>query len=96
MSANSALSEMFDRYTVSEWIEQKLYPMHSKLLAHRREAQRVRTVRSWPARPFQPLEELKVLGIGIVPTFHPVIADTGRPKRRVQAPDYYSSRRRGN
>ena len=113
LSANSALSEMFDRYTVSEWIEQKLYPMfdrytvsewieqklypmHSKLLTHRREAQQVRTVRSWPARPYQPLEELKVLGIGIVPTIQPVVADTGRPQRRVQAPDYYSSRRRGS
>ena len=96
MSANSALSEMYDRYTVSEWIEQKLYPMHSKLATIRSEADRARTVRKWPARPYQPLEELKLLGIGIVPTFEPVLAETGRPKRKVQAPDYYSSRRKGS
>ena len=96
MSANSALSEMFDLYTVSEWIEQKLYPMHSKVATIRSEAESVRTVRSWPARPYQPLEELKLLGIGIVPTFQPVLPDNGQPKRKVQAPDYYSSRKRGS
>merc|ERR1712128_378710 len=41
-SANSALSEMFDHYTVSEWIEQKLYPMYSKLSNIRSEADGLR------------------------------------------------------
>ena len=95
MSANSALSEMFDRYTVSEWMEQKVYPMHSKLVTIRKSATMMRTVRSWPARPYQPLAELEQLGVGMVTTAQPVVVHTDRNKRRVQAPDYYSSRRRG-
>ena len=96
MSVNSALSEMYDRYTVSEWMEQKLYPMHSKLVTIRREANRARSVRKWPARPYEPLDSLKMIGIGIVPTFQPALAETGSPNRKVQAQDYYSSRRRGS
>ena len=57
-SANSALSEMFDHYTVSEWIEQKLYPMYSKLSLIRSEADELRRVKFWPARPYQPLKAL--------------------------------------
>ena len=64
-SANSALSEMFDRFTVSEWIEQKVYPMYSKLSRIRSEADNLRRVKYWPSRPYEPLEVLKGLGIGV-------------------------------
>ena len=64
-NANSALSEMFDHYTVSEWIEQKLYPMYSKLSHIRNEADTLRRVKYWPSRPYEPLEALKGLGIGV-------------------------------
>ena len=64
-SANSALSEMFDHYTVSEWIEQKLYPLYSKLSSIRNQADDLRRVKYWPARPYPPLEALKGLGIGV-------------------------------
>ena len=67
-SANSALSEMFDHYTVSEWIEQKLYPMYSKLSRIRNEADGLGRVKYWPARPYEPLETLKGLGIGVPDT----------------------------
>ena len=67
-SANSALSEMFDHYTVSEWIEQKLYPLYSKLSSIRSEADSLRRVKYWPARPYPPLEALKGLGIGVPDT----------------------------
>ena len=67
-SANSALSEMFDHYTVSEWIEQKLYPMYSKLSHIRNEADGLRRVKYWPSRPYEPLEALKGLGIGVPQT----------------------------
>ena len=67
-SANSALSEMFDHYTVSEWIEQKLYPMYSKLSHIRHEADALGRVKYWPARPYPPLEALKGLGIGVPDT----------------------------
>ena len=72
-------------------------------------------------RPYEPLEALKGLGIGVEPTSesksearepshklrrwegvkkerrvkeHEVETETEPPKRRVQAPDYYSSRRK--
>merc|ERR1719410_3344083 len=64
-SANSALSEMFDHFTVSEWIEQKVYPMYSKLSRIRSEADNLRRVKYWPSRPYEPLEVLKGLGIGV-------------------------------
>ena len=95
MSANSALSEMFDRYTVSEWMEQKVYPMHSKLVTIRKSATMMRTVRSWPARPYQPLAELEQLGVGMMTTVGPVVVLTDKQRHRVQPPNYYSSRGRG-
>ena len=30
-TSKAALAEMFDRFTVAEWIEQKLYPMYRYL-----------------------------------------------------------------
>jgi hexosaminidase len=63
--ANAALLEMFDHYTVSEWIEQKLYPLYSKLSSIKNQADDLRRVKYWPARPYPPLEALKGLGIGV-------------------------------
>ena len=31
-TSKEALAEMFDRFTVAEWIEQKLYPMYRYLI----------------------------------------------------------------
>jgi hexosaminidase len=49
-SSNGALSEMFDRFTVAEWVEQKLYPMYSRLSALRQQADSLRRVTAWPSR----------------------------------------------
>ena len=67
---------MFDHYTVSEWIEQKLYPMYSKLSLIRSEADELRRVKFWPARPYQPLEALLGLGIGIRDTPESAMVET--------------------
>lgn len=91
-SAKDALSEAFDHYTQAEWIEQKVYPMYRDLSNIRNEADRLRRIKHWPRRPFEPLEALKGLGIGAAPTQAPE-PSTGKPKRLVQQPDYYSSRR---
>merc|ERR1719192_1807343 len=119
-TSKEALAEMFDRFTVAEWIEQKLYPMYSRLSKLRQTADGLRGVSVWPSRPYEPLEALKGLGIGVEPTVESKVH--GRkpehklkrwdgvkkerrvrenevetevpPKRRVQAPDYYSSRRK--
>ena len=79
-SANSALTEMFDHYTVSEWIEQKLYPMYSKLSHIRNEADGLRRVKYWPSRPYEPLEALKGLGIGV-----PQTQETAAVKKSTQS-----------
>ena len=79
-NANSALSEMFDHYTVSEWIEQKLYPMYSKLSHIRNEADGLRRVKYWPSRPYEPLEALKGLGIGV-----PQTQETAAVKKSTQS-----------
>ena len=63
--ANTALSEMFDHYTTSEWIEQKIYPMYSKLSQIRTKAEVTKAVKAWPSRPYPPLESLLGLGIGL-------------------------------
>ena len=63
--ANTALSEMFDHYTTSEWIEQKVYPMFSKLSQIRRQSDELKTIKSWPSRPYPPLQALTDMGIGL-------------------------------
>lgn len=49
-SSKDALGEMFDRFTVAEWIEQKVYPMYKRLSQLRQAADKLRTVTSWPSR----------------------------------------------
>jgi len=119
-TSKEALREMFDRFTVAEWIEQKLYPMYSRLSKLRQNADGLRKVSVWPSRPYEPLEALKGLGIGVEPTVGSKVEggqpeheqkarhweaqkerrvkeneiETERPRRKVQAPDYYSSRRK--
>ena len=63
--ANTALMEMFDHYTASEWIEQKIYPMYSKLSQIRAKADATKSVKAWPSRPYPPLESLLGMGIGL-------------------------------
>merc|ERR1719187_2442081 len=94
-SARDALAEVFDHYTQSEWIEQKLYPLYQDLSTVRNEADRLRRFQSWPRRPFEPLEALKGLGIGLEPTTVPSVPSS-KPRRLVQQPDNYSRRSRRN
>ena len=94
VNAKSALSEIFDIFTVSEWIEQKLYPLYKKLNTLQNRAQKLRNRKTWPVRPNRPIKELSMFST--IPPSTTVIAEevTGRPKRRVQAPDYYLNRKR--
>ena len=55
---SSALSEMFDMYTVSEWLEQKILPLQLKLHDIRKQAELLNNLKSWPARPISPSAEL--------------------------------------
>ena len=94
MNANSALSEMFDTFTVSEWIEQKLYPLYKKLDTLQNKALKLRNRKTWPVRPNRPIEELSIFSRIPPSTTVTEEGETGRPKRRVQAPDYYLNRKR--
>jgi hexosaminidase len=62
-SAKDALAEVFDAYTVAEWVEQKLYPMVVQLEDMQRDATMLKSFRVWPKRPFAPLRDLERLGV---------------------------------
>lgn len=62
-SAKESLSDIFDMYTVAEWIEQKLYPMIKQLEDMQRDATVLKSHRIWPKRPFPPLPDLERLGV---------------------------------
>ncbi|XP_046658551.1 hexosaminidase D-like [Homalodisca vitripennis] len=62
-SAKDALAEVFDAYTVAEWIEQKLYPMVVQLEDMQKDATMLKSFRIWPKRPFAPLRDLERLGV---------------------------------
>ena len=61
--AKEALLEVFDIYTVAEWIEQKVLPMYKELARIKAEADALKKRRTWPARPFEVSPELSALGI---------------------------------
>ena len=63
--ANTALLEMFDHYTAAEWVEQKVYPMFTKLSQIRNLGDNMKTVKYWPSRPYPPLDTLTGMGIGV-------------------------------
>ena len=91
------------RYTVSEWIEQKIYPMYKSLVELKARAYAARARKTWPSRPLKPLKELEQFGVGLdsqpaandqpLPLdgarARQVVVQTVRPKRLVQMPDYY-------
>jgi hexosaminidase len=119
--AQSALGEVYDDFTVGEWIEQKIYPMLTELAKMKKNAASLKKEKHWPSRPLPILPELREFGVGIprapktsveakntnsdpivmqpVDQAPPVVyksADppdssqiTVRPKRLVQAPDFY-------
>lgn len=94
--AKQALSEVYDEYTVAEWIEQKIYPLYKDMEDLKIKAEKLRSKSLWPRRPFKPLQELQMFGIGLptsTSTTKPKDYDdsgaTVRPKRLVQQPDYY-------
>lgn len=103
--AYQALTEVYDDYTVFEWIEQKIYPQFKELLEFKKRAESLKSRSIWPKRPFPILKAVKEMIHSTTTTFKPSVdvqivnhraveqdADlpvTMRPKRLVQAPDYY-------
>ena len=103
-----ALSEIYDDYTVAEWIEQKIYPLHKDLNDFKARAESLKRRNTWPRRPFPILKAVQEMLATSTTTSKPLINPgdpnqngnqkdsdsdselvTVRPKRLVQAPDYY-------
>lgn len=57
--AEDALSQVFDKFTVAEWIEQNIYPSILKLEKLKANAEALRKARIWPVRPLPINEDLK-------------------------------------
>ena len=105
-----SLSEIYDDYTVAEWIEQKIYPLHKDLSDFKARAESLKRRNTWPRRPFPILKAVQEMLSTTTTTQKPLIVNgvikdspqaakyqsdfdenpaTVRPKRLVQAPDYY-------
>ncbi|XP_049786014.1 hexosaminidase D-like [Schistocerca cancellata] len=71
-SAQDSLQDVFDGYTITEWVEQRLYPLVRDLERLQQDAVALKAARTWPARPLPPLQDLRRLGI-------PLPGDPPRP-----------------
>lgn len=58
-----SLTGIFDKYTISEWIEQRIYPMIRELEKIQKEAHDLKTKKTWPKRPLPMLKELLKIGV---------------------------------
>ena len=100
--ANKALSEVYDDYTVGEWIEQKIYPLYKDLNDFKFRAESLKNRNTWPRRPFPLIKAVQNMIQSTTTTPKPMVVKidnfandnvaepvTVRPKRLVQAPDYY-------
>ncbi|KAK7790047.1 hypothetical protein R5R35_008251 [Gryllus longicercus] len=64
-SAHDSLEDVFDSYTISEWVEQRLYPSLKILEQMQRDAVTLKSNKIWPRRPLPPLWDLKRLGVSM-------------------------------
>lgn len=62
-SAYDALNEVFDYYTVAEWIEQRIYPYVVEIERLQNDTAALKRVHVWPSRPLMPLRDLQRLGV---------------------------------
>lgn len=62
-TSREALFDWFDEWTIGEWIELHIWPMLSKLETLNKEAESMKRVKHWPARPLPLLPQLAQYGI---------------------------------
>lgn len=62
--ARDVLREVFDEYTVAEWIEQNIYPWVLRLEKLWNDALSIKKTRTWPVRPLDPLPDLRRFNVG--------------------------------
>lgn len=51
--ARESLEEIFDQYTVNEWLEQRIYPYLKKLEQLEANALSLKAIKYWPVRPLK-------------------------------------------
>ncbi|XP_066140842.1 hexosaminidase D-like isoform X1 [Euwallacea fornicatus] len=64
-NAAEVLSGIVDNYTISEWIEQRVYPYLLALEKLQNQSMALKSVRYWPARPLPLLRDLERHGVVI-------------------------------
>nr|XP_023018796.1 hexosaminidase D-like [Leptinotarsa decemlineata] len=64
-SAVDSMTEIFDNYTISEWIEQKIYPYVFEFELIQNQSIVLKSVNHWPSRPLAPLKDMYRLNIGV-------------------------------
>lgn len=64
-NAFEAMSDIFDIFTIAEWVEQRVYPYIIELEKIQNESLILKSVISWENRPLKPLADLKRIGIDI-------------------------------
>ena len=60
-----SLQGVMDRFTVAEWVEQKLYPWLRRIEDLRQEGEAVKRRSDWPVRPLPMLQELDRYGLDV-------------------------------
>ncbi|KAJ8986020.1 hypothetical protein NQ317_013904 [Molorchus minor] len=64
-STVDAMVDVFDNYTISEWIEQRIYPYILALETLQNQSIALKSVNHWPSRPLPPLKDLQRLGVAV-------------------------------
>lgn len=64
-NAEDAMNDVFDIYTIAEWVEQRVYPYIIELEKIQNESVALKSMVSWESRPLKPLEDLKRIGVEI-------------------------------
>lgn len=64
-SSGDAMDDIFDKYTITEWIEQKVYPYIIELEKIQNQSAVLKNVNKWPSRPLPPLKDLQRLGVAL-------------------------------
>ncbi|XP_026470991.1 hexosaminidase D [Ctenocephalides felis] len=62
-SAPNAMEDIFDDFTIAEWVEQKVYPMIKQVEDLEESAKQMRDVNVWAKRPLPKLKDLSRFGI---------------------------------
>ncbi|XP_043234813.1 hexosaminidase D-like [Amphibalanus amphitrite] len=67
-SVKSALTGVVDRYTIAEWVEQKLWPYLRRLERLQEQADALKRRSVWPRRPLPMLQALAQYGLNVTET----------------------------